>query len=363
MGSVTQSNRGQKGPFFSLVVPAYGSARYLPKLFASLDAQTFRDFEVLFAVEESPDESLRLCQDYAAGKDFVQVGALPCTGAAGASRNWCYARANGRYLVPVDGDDWLDDDALARLAAAIEKAQSPEVVIVTARVLLEAADGSLSPSGTIANLPTSADGEVFSGIDLVRRIGRSGRHAQNYAALNVVRTDFLREQELTQLTGLSSEDSEWVPRVWLSASRIAFLAEPYYNYRRRSGSVSNVQNPKILYSVAAILVSLMRFYEKLDLPGDVRRFVENDAMSIFCWYMMNGLYEHRFTDADRRRAIATVASSDNRSRFLRTAHSVSILKRVGLHLLLMCARLHWMFPAKVYFRWFYYPLTQLKHRG
>ena len=363
MESVTHSATGQRGPFFSLVIPAYGSARYLPKLFASLDAQTFRDFEVLFAVEESPDHSLQLCQDYAKGKDNVFVGSLRCSGAAGASRNWCYARAKGRYLVPLDGDDWFDADGLERLAVAIEKAQSPEVVIVTARVLLEAADGTISPSGMISNLPASADGAVLSGIELLRRIGRSGRHALNYAALNVVRTDFLRAHGLRQRVGLSSEDTEWVPRVWLSASRIAFLAHPYYNYRRHSGSVSNVHSPKILYSVAVILVSLMRFYEKLELPADVRRFVENDVMSIFCWYMTNDIYKNRFTDADRKDAIWIATSRDDRARFRRTLRSVSILKRIGLHLLLLGSRLRWFFPAKAYFRWIYYPLTQLKHRG
>lgn len=46
----------------TVIVPAYGCAKYLPKCLASLDAQTFRDFETLLAVEDSPDDSLAICR-------------------------------------------------------------------------------------------------------------------------------------------------------------------------------------------------------------------------------------------------------------------------------------------------------------
>lgn len=347
-------------PLFSIVVPAYGSARCLPRLFESLEAQTCQDFEVLFAVEESPDDSLECCRKWAQGRN-AQVASLPCTGAAGASRNWCYEHATGKYLLPLDGDDWFEPDAIQVIADALKKADYPEVLITSMRVWLEAADGSLTRGEVIANLPSEADGECFSGYDLIRRIGRSGHHCKNYAGLNVVRTDFLRENHLTQLVGVSSEDSEWVPRLWITAQKMAFLAAPYYNYRRHDGSVSSVGSTKVLFSTAKLLCMLMELFETRDLPKDVEYVLKNDAVSIFLWYLFNKLYRRRFTNADRLKALDIIlGDSKNAANFKKLWHNASKVKRLGVPLIRFAHKTGIIFPAVWYYRYLYYPLSNLK---
>ncbi|MCQ2390295.1 MAG: glycosyltransferase [Kiritimatiellae bacterium] len=348
---------------FTVVVPAYGSAPYLPSLFASLDAQTCRDFEVVFAVERSPDESLALCQGWRP-RDGIRVTVLdlPKTGAGGASRNRAFGIARGRYVVPLDGDDWLDAEALTVLAERLEAADFPEVANVTARVVADDGRNNLEPAGDISNLPPSEDGLLVSGVEFLRRVGRRG-HCKNHGALVVARTDFLRERKLYQLECIPSEDSEWTPRVLLCAERVLFLAEPHYNYRRREGSVSSAGSNRILFATAEICLRLASFFSKMDIPADVRRSLENDALSIFNWYLFNRTYARRFSRSDRLAALAIVfADAKTKTLYRSLWRSASRWKRLAWPLVVFAWRTGVIFPATWYFRYFYYPMSGMVRR-
>ena len=49
-------------PFFSVIVPCCDVEAFLPETLASLDAQSFRDFEIILVVEDSRDRTLGLCR-------------------------------------------------------------------------------------------------------------------------------------------------------------------------------------------------------------------------------------------------------------------------------------------------------------
>lgn len=42
---------------FSIIIPAYNAEKYLPECLASVDAQTFKDYEVVIVDDGSTDET------------------------------------------------------------------------------------------------------------------------------------------------------------------------------------------------------------------------------------------------------------------------------------------------------------------
>ncbi|MEZ4657566.1 MAG: glycosyltransferase [Caldilineaceae bacterium] len=51
-------------PFLSVIIPNYNGRRFLPTLFAALQAQTFSDFELLFADDASTDDSVAFVENF-----------------------------------------------------------------------------------------------------------------------------------------------------------------------------------------------------------------------------------------------------------------------------------------------------------
>ena len=83
-------------PKLSIIIPAKNEERQLPSLFDSLDAQTFRDFEVIVADAQSQDKTRKLAAEHGA---HVVEGGLPAFG-----RNAGAREAQGELLMFLDAD-------------------------------------------------------------------------------------------------------------------------------------------------------------------------------------------------------------------------------------------------------------------
>lgn len=107
----------------SLIIPVYNAEHCLPEALKALSAQTFRDFEVVFADDASTDGSAALLETFCAGSG------LPCklirareNGGAAAARNLALEAAEGEFLAFADADDLLVPDCLEKAVAAAGEA-------------------------------------------------------------------------------------------------------------------------------------------------------------------------------------------------------------------------------------------------
>lgn len=99
-------------PAISIIVPVYNVERWLARAVASLQAQTFTDFELFLVDDGSTDKSGQLCDQLAEQDARIRVIHQQNAGAA-AARNTAIAQARGEYLYFMDGDDWCDPAMLA----------------------------------------------------------------------------------------------------------------------------------------------------------------------------------------------------------------------------------------------------------
>ncbi|MDD4004595.1 MAG: glycosyltransferase family A protein [Elusimicrobiaceae bacterium] len=107
------------GPAVSVVIPAYNSAGPLERALASVNAQTFRDFEIIVVDDGSRQD------DSGAALRYLQTNVLPGrvirqdnAGRAGAL-NTGIAASSGRYIALLDTEDSWRPEKLARVMAAL----------------------------------------------------------------------------------------------------------------------------------------------------------------------------------------------------------------------------------------------------
>ncbi len=119
----------------SVVVPVYGIGDYLPACLDSLLAHPAEPgpagpaIEVIAVDDASPDGSGRLLDARAGLDPRLSVLHLASNAGPGHARNIGLARATGRYVWFVDGDDMLPAGALAAVAARLLR-DRPDVLLI-----------------------------------------------------------------------------------------------------------------------------------------------------------------------------------------------------------------------------------------
>ena len=86
-------------------------ADYVAKAIESIINQTFSDFEFLIVDDGSPDESGKICDEYAKKDSRITVFHTE-NGGAPAARNLAIEKSKGKYLYFLDSDDWAEPDML-----------------------------------------------------------------------------------------------------------------------------------------------------------------------------------------------------------------------------------------------------------
>ncbi|GBR75507.1 glycosyl transferase group 2 [Candidatus Termititenax persephonae] len=104
-------------PQVSVIIPVYGTEKYLPRCLDSILAQTFSDWECILVDDVSPDNCPRLCDEYAVkDKRFKVVHEQENLGAPLARKSGIVV-ASGDYLICIDSDDWIEPTMLAKMYA------------------------------------------------------------------------------------------------------------------------------------------------------------------------------------------------------------------------------------------------------
>ena len=92
-------------PLFSVIIPTYNRSKDLERCLASLNEQTFTDFEVVVCDDGSTDESNRVTERF---KSLLRIKYLWNDNWGGPARprnNGIYA-ASGQWICFLDSDDW-----------------------------------------------------------------------------------------------------------------------------------------------------------------------------------------------------------------------------------------------------------------
>jgi len=98
----------------SIIVPIYKVEAYLEKCILSVINQTYQNIEILLIDDGSPDNSGKICDDYALKDSRIKV-VHKTNGGLSDARNAGIDIATGDFFVFVDSDDFLHPEMCASL--------------------------------------------------------------------------------------------------------------------------------------------------------------------------------------------------------------------------------------------------------
>lgn len=102
-------------PKISVIVPVYKAEMFLHCCVESILAQTFENFELVLVDDGSPDDSGKICDEYAEKDTRIRVLHIANSGANKARALGVAEAAESEYITFVDSDDSLPPTALQDL--------------------------------------------------------------------------------------------------------------------------------------------------------------------------------------------------------------------------------------------------------
>lgn len=236
-------------PFFSIIVPAYNVEDYIAECIASVLIQSLSDFELILVDDGSTDKTGAICDQYQKNRDQhdknlphttivaqidekVNSKSAPATikvihqpnAGLSAARNSGVDQARGEYLIFLDGDDYLEPDALAVIKQGIEPGLD----------LLRYQAQEVFPNGkTIRHDEMSFD--TMSGAQAFPKLAQ--QHYTENAWLYAYRREFFVAHHFRYADGRLAEDFGLTPLIIAKAKRVKAISDICYDYRQRDGSL------------------------------------------------------------------------------------------------------------------------------
>lgn len=146
-------------PRLSIGLPVYNGADYLEDALRSLEAQTFKDFEVIVSDNDSEDETEKIVREWAAVDPRIRYHRSEVNVGANRNYNRTFFLSRGELFKWAAHDDTMEPSYLQRCVDVLDS--DPAAVLVHSETdyigsggeeLVELARGYLGPDGFIEKL-------------------------------------------------------------------------------------------------------------------------------------------------------------------------------------------------------------------
>lgn len=211
---------------FSVIVPIFNVARFIPSGLAQLAAQDFAgEWEVILVDDGSSDGSSEMIDRVAAADPRMIALHQPNSG-SGPARNLGIDHARGEYICFVDVDDELEPALLSTLNDALTSAKNPDMAVFG----FDEADASGGSPFT-----RTFESMMLRGNDAVRDawpLHLSGAHGGNNGFVwnKTYRRDFLIANNLKFGNERIQQDEVFNLRVYAHVESALIMPDVLYHY-------------------------------------------------------------------------------------------------------------------------------------
>ena len=112
-------------PFFSIITPTFNRGYILPRAIKSVLNQTFKDWELIIVDDGSTDNTSEIVKEFLRDKRIKYIK-LERNQGVGKARNKGIELSTGKFIIPLDSDNVLLENALEEIYKEILKYSATE---------------------------------------------------------------------------------------------------------------------------------------------------------------------------------------------------------------------------------------------
>lgn len=244
-------------PFISVVIPVYKVEKYIEQCVVSVLNQKLDDIEIILVDDGSPDKCPLICDEFARKENCVKVIHKP-NGGLSTARNAGIDAASGQYLIFMDSDDWWNPDVnMRQVIAYVNEHKQTEMFLFTSLDYLEGQGYyKRAEHNRLDQISTVSLEEYYQSL-------LNNGNLEVSANTKIIRTEFIKKNNLYFKPGLLGEDNEWMLRLLRQLRSVDLINEPIYVCRmNRPGSISNTIGLKNISDLLDIVSGSIRFYQE-----------------------------------------------------------------------------------------------------
>lgn len=245
----------------SIIVPSYNAEKSIDKCITSLINQTKKELEFIIINDGSTDSTEEIIKKY---KDKRIKYFKNKNSGIGKTRNFGIEKAKGKYLMFVDSDDYLENDACFSLFNKIEKSNSDVVVSNFYKVY-----DNRKESINILEFNNCTLEEKPDLINIV-----------NTAPWNkIYRTSLIKDNNVFFPENIKYEDAPFVLECLDKASKISQIDEYTYNYVIHNNSETTVRDEKVFDIFKIIDMIRIYFSDKDYMKEEIDYYIVSMLMN------------------------------------------------------------------------------------
>ena len=247
-------------PKFSVIIPVYNSEKYVEDCLKSVFKQSNQDFEIICVNDGSKDKSLDILNKY---KDEIKIVNQENMGLS-IARNNGVKKAQGKYIIFLDSDDYLEDKLLEKIDSVSKN--NPDLVRFGITEVKN--DRKTVTEGPHFN---NLNGEeAFKEIINNKYIDPAGLYAYN--------REFYQKNNFEFMPNMYHEDFGLIPKIILTAKKVTSIEYPGYNYIRRENSITTDPN-KALKRVNDLLTQGKILLKEQNYHKEFYSYIANSMIS------------------------------------------------------------------------------------
>ncbi len=266
-------------PVFSIITPCFNSEKHIEECIKSVLSQTFQDFEFLIVDDGSFDSSSKIIEKYADFDNRIKFFKKENQG-QGIQRNFAIKQSKGRYILFLDSDDWLENNALEKLFNKFQKDDSDVVIFDGFKYEQKSGKKSFFEYTKFfykifkeRNFSPTKDAKEFT-------------FKINGLTFKAYKREFLIKNDIKFSPTRFIEDSEFYYKMMLTVEKLSCLKENILNYRIHSSSVTFAQSKRI-EDIKYAFFACEKIVKNSSFNKDktiINAFLKNRISQVFYYY-------------------------------------------------------------------------------